>query len=959
YDARLHDFSDGDRWSESENLGGRAFFSAVSEPPSLILDPLRSSDEGIYTCRIDYKRSPSTTSSSNLTVVVPPAPPVVLWEGVGVVGGVGPIRENAEVILTCRSSGGRPPPALTWWWRGTRLSHQTSKLTINPLSGTALVESTLRLRATRGLQGAVLTCHAHPPTPKKAYRHLLLQPRTASVSLNITLPPLEVDIYGVVGPVSAGSVVQPRCQTIGSNPPAKITWWRGHTHLTQVTHSVEDGGNITTATLTLITGREHDGVTLACTAVNPSLPDVPITRTVKLEVLYPPVATLTLGRVLNSSNIKEGDDIFFECSVKANPFVQKIKWYHNGAVMQHDVNEGVVMSGLSLALQRLRRKHSGSYVCVAYNNEGQNTSNTFHLTVKHAPECVGGAHQKTIGAARGSATQLTCRVEAEPAVNIRWEWVKIQADKSEVRIPREDINSDGLTSSIVLTPLTQGDYGQVFCRASNVIGRQREACVLRLVPAGPPDSPINCTATPLVQADVSSSSVSITCHEGFDGGLPQEFLLEASQNEEIIANFTSEFPEWVVDGLQEGTSITVRVLAQNARGRSETTRLEVHTPIAQHIEALDGSHDPHGNLLGAPTLLGALVGVMVVLVLLIVLSVVLVRYARPRPKNKSDLNQIAMSPTPASSSWECYNPDLVSSVNHRLPSHETLAISQQNIPSPRLHSLMQRHMSSCTLLHGQLQHHTSKLGQSVPQILINSLPQSIALNEQSLDNDGQDSTCDSSSDSDVQSVIEVTSSIERPNLQIGEKKIKHDETLPQYKNPMIKKFSQPSSNHRKPLQDTLKENEAMMPLLTKENTHLVSPIVVKNLSCQPVPNHNPKVLPKTSKNNIIHEENSSNDQLSEEHSLKRDKEHLETEPPPKPPRAFCGTPDITPSPSPACHKKPNISEVESPEDSLGDLELAPLAEDEVNGAYKDTEALRKHQMNGIAEIAAHGKETTI
>ena len=42
-----------------------------------------------------------------------------------------------------------------------------------------------------------------------------------------------------------------------------------------------------------------------------------------------PSSTLTLGSSLNASNIKEGDDVYFECSVKANPRPYKITWRHN------------------------------------------------------------------------------------------------------------------------------------------------------------------------------------------------------------------------------------------------------------------------------------------------------------------------------------------------------------------------------------------------------------------------------------------------------------------------------------------------------------------------------------------------------------------------------------------------------------------------------------------------------
>ncbi|MPC21819.1 hypothetical protein E2C01_014819 [Portunus trituberculatus] len=42
-----------------------------------------------------------------------------------------------------------------------------------------------------------------------------------------------------------------------------------------------------------------------------------------------PVVTLQMGSNLDPEAIKEGDDVYFECHINANPDVQKVLWYHN------------------------------------------------------------------------------------------------------------------------------------------------------------------------------------------------------------------------------------------------------------------------------------------------------------------------------------------------------------------------------------------------------------------------------------------------------------------------------------------------------------------------------------------------------------------------------------------------------------------------------------------------------
>ena len=42
-----------------------------------------------------------------------------------------------------------------------------------------------------------------------------------------------------------------------------------------------------------------------------------------------PKVELSLGRMVNPEDLEEGDDIYFSCSIKANPPAYKITWWHN------------------------------------------------------------------------------------------------------------------------------------------------------------------------------------------------------------------------------------------------------------------------------------------------------------------------------------------------------------------------------------------------------------------------------------------------------------------------------------------------------------------------------------------------------------------------------------------------------------------------------------------------------
>ena len=47
------------------------------------------------------------------------------------------------------------------------------------------------------------------------------------------------------------------------------------------------------------------------------------------SIADPPILNLSLGSNLDNNNIKEGDDVYFECDVSGNPEVTSVEWYHN------------------------------------------------------------------------------------------------------------------------------------------------------------------------------------------------------------------------------------------------------------------------------------------------------------------------------------------------------------------------------------------------------------------------------------------------------------------------------------------------------------------------------------------------------------------------------------------------------------------------------------------------------
>ena len=45
--------------------------------------------------------------------------------------------------------------------------------------------------------------------------------------------------------------------------------------------------------------------------------------------LDPPTVKLEIGKALNLNDLEEGDDVYFECSIHANPPAYKVTWRCN------------------------------------------------------------------------------------------------------------------------------------------------------------------------------------------------------------------------------------------------------------------------------------------------------------------------------------------------------------------------------------------------------------------------------------------------------------------------------------------------------------------------------------------------------------------------------------------------------------------------------------------------------
>ncbi|XP_043581853.1 hemicentin-2-like isoform X1 [Bombus pyrosoma] len=606
-------------WSSPTALGPRAFFITASNPAHLSIDRLETKDEGIYWCRVDFKNSPTRKQKMNLTVIMPPSKPVILDGTTRDISRLEePYNEGSDVNLICEVRGGKPPPKLTWYLDNTVIDESyhynaDSGLTVNRLSYPKVGRQHLKAR---------LICEASNTN--------LVSPQTRLVVLDVNLKPLVVQILTKEPRVSADKNYDVECRTSGSRPEAVITWWKAEKQIKKMAQNYPLENNESLSVLSFVPSIDDDGKYLTCRAENPVISGSALEDKWRLDVQYQPVVTLKMGKTLNPDDIKEGDDVYFECSVRANPKVYKLAWFKDGKELKNNATAGIVLSDHSLVLQRITRYSAGDYTCLVANSEGKTASNPVTLQIMYTPVCKEGRSEVVVGALKQETVSLVCSVESHPAPLIfHWtfnnsgELVEVPHSRySHVAAVGTPSVAENLKeypqfhgSRLNYTPATEMDYGTVACWASNQVGKQRTPCLFQVIAAGRPYALHNCSTTemsaPLDAEELNAKSgtgLIVRCLEGYDGGLPiYSYQLEVVADEDggpILLNKTMPAspngPTFEVAGLTTGRSYRLFLYAINAKGRSEPAILE---PVTLKGVAMYTTGNTDASMLN-PLLLG-------------------------------------------------------------------------------------------------------------------------------------------------------------------------------------------------------------------------------------------------------------------------------------------------------------------------------------------------------------------
>ncbi|XP_055539948.1 nephrin isoform X2 [Wyeomyia smithii] len=560
FDAR--DTREGSHRSSNSSFDGRASFYPNRSPATLEIRQTKSSDSGVYRCRVDFHKSPTRNTRVQLSVIIPPEKLQIVDSGGHSIPHyiLGPYNEGASVNFTCVASGGRPTPTVNWWYDNEIVNHSSTILSERRVKNTLILN-----RLERKHLKAIFTCTAS--------NNNVTNPISASVTLDMNLRPLLVRLQGKNRPLSANHTYDLQCEVHGSRPAPTITWWKGSTQMRGHHETTDPEGNITVSILTFRPTINDKGKYLSCRAEMAVIPDAGKEDGWKLDIYHVPVVTLEYGTNYNyTSSIREGADVYFECNIKSNPWVYKVIWRHQGRELLNNPSEGIIVSNQSLVLQNVSRSRAGLYTCVGSNREGDGESNPVHLDIKFAPVCRPGL-VTTYNVGRYEQAKISCELEANPT-DVAFVWKHNTSVSETLDIPSTHVSSEQAKSIFRFKPISESDYGTLLCWGSNEIGIQAEPCVFNLIPAGKPDPLSNCTIL-----NQTFDMLQIECLEGFDGGLHQEFLAEmyVIGNRQLIGSIKSRVPIFDLKGLEPGVGYNIFLSARNSKGASEPTYLQAFT----------------------------------------------------------------------------------------------------------------------------------------------------------------------------------------------------------------------------------------------------------------------------------------------------------------------------------------------------------------------------------------------
>lgn len=568
-------------------------YAANGTDSSLQIFPLRTEDEGMYKCEITYlavRDSCSVVQFVNLTTYALPTFQRLSFEdGSPIDNGteIGPFDEDTTLTLVCESGGGKPVAKVTWWNGSQALAGKYSE-TFDE-DGSGLGRNVLQVSLTRDDLGSVFTCEAENAA--------MTSPFVASVSVDVNVPPLSMDVTGAEEAVLEGETVTLLCEVRGARPPATITWMNGTVPVEEaptvvnvqeeaVEIRLDDNTYKTQSQLTFEATRFENGQMFSCEATNSVLEnrnEQPMKSEVALNVHYAPVVRVSPENI----TVNESMDILVFCQYDANPpELTHVYWYQDNnqvdvAGYPEKYGNGNV-DHPSLLIKNSSASDMGDYTCRVANKIGSSeVINMASVSVQFRPQVhvLMEPSEPVSEEARLNVTLICDVVRANPEFLVRVRWYldgELLKELPECYgnnslYDRDSDLCDIDPSRLLLENVYRDFQGNYSCEGMNDAGWGARSNEAELVVHYPPGKATIAYRPPMA---VKGISLELTCSVQ-DPGQPEATEFIWYRGAHRVPDETSA--TWIIDPVSLETEDEFTCIPVNSEGSGEnaTTRIDV------------------------------------------------------------------------------------------------------------------------------------------------------------------------------------------------------------------------------------------------------------------------------------------------------------------------------------------------------------------------------------------------
>ncbi|XP_069630717.1 nephrin isoform X1 [Haliaeetus albicilla] len=545
-------------------------------------------------------------------------------------------RPGHTLTLTCLAATAHPAPDLRWHRHGRTLAGERLPPSAGAFGGVS-VASRLRLPLGPGDQGQRVTCHALSPAlgvAVSADHRLVLR----------HAPQFSVGAGALVVAREHGGARLPL--VILAHPPVESCAWSlaGRPLLPEGSprHRLLEGGGLA---ITNVTRGDAGTYGVECRNAEGAA-----STHLRLRVHYPPA----IVRVPDPVEVEEGGSAELLCEAEGSPLPPGcLTWGRlvsgasgASAVPPELRPEGGAPVG-RLRVLGARRDLAGPYECRVDTGVAPPARAIVRLVVRYGPELEAESEAEPVPVLvpdGADTAQLRCRAQGVPRVELRWEHQGHPLRPEEARFQEHQWHEGAWTSSLLTVANISQDrarlrdryyhhrnwdqyknrhryqylnwhqdqnwdwdqnqtLGAYVCVAQNSLGTVRRRLQLRL--ADRPEPPQN-----LRVSGVTPTSLRLAWTPGFDGGLPQSFLLSARSPGAPPPAATILVPgsTLTLEGLRPATPYDVAVRARNDRGDSAAAVIRAVTSELPE-DSLAGWEEPATPPAGfafPPALAGAL-----------------------------------------------------------------------------------------------------------------------------------------------------------------------------------------------------------------------------------------------------------------------------------------------------------------------------------------------------------------